>query len=123
MDIYPKDGKIGISDEKLKNIQNNIRNKYPNSKIDNITINLYDNINKATQDIEKSNIDLLTTSLKDMFSESISIFLSLVLITNKIFLLDSSKKLSAIFLDLLVLLIQFAYFCTLNATLSSLFQS
>ena len=37
MDIYPKDGKIGISDEKLKNIQNNIKNKYPNSKIDNIT--------------------------------------------------------------------------------------
>ena len=36
MDIYPKDGKIGISDEKLKNIQNNIKNKYPNSKIDNI---------------------------------------------------------------------------------------
>ena len=36
MDIYPKDGKIGISEEKLKDIQNNIRNKYPNFKIDNI---------------------------------------------------------------------------------------
>ena len=36
MDIYPKDGKIGISDEKLKDIQNNIKNKYPNIKIGNI---------------------------------------------------------------------------------------
>ena len=37
MDIYPKDGKIGISEEKLKDVQNNIRKNYPNSKIDNIT--------------------------------------------------------------------------------------
>ena len=37
MDIYLKNGKIDISDEKLKDILNIIKNKYLNIKIDNIT--------------------------------------------------------------------------------------
>ena len=58
-----------ISDYNNENITLKLNSawwKKEDSKIDNITINLYDNINKATQDIEISNIDLLTTSLKDI---------------------------------------------------------